>query len=278
MKKFTNLLFLAFFWVNYAQIENRASLSYTYFAPTGGDNLNNIYQSNVDFAYFSKSKVIAKKVRWDNSFAYKALFFDGDISRNFQDLSYSSSFIYTKNLKNFIIGNVRVNYRSEMSRELAFDALFPAISFGYMRQSQTNKFLRWGLGIQYNNDFGKNVVIPFGILNYENEKMKFNATLPSSVLLLFKKEKHNFGFNVQINPAIFRMDHMDDEKIKMLNVNLFAFTQFRVYDKIWLDVKPGVTLRRDINFLDSNFEVLPIIGENSLDPHFVFSAGLLYRM
>lgn len=278
MKKITTLLFSLFFFVNYAQVENRASLFYTYFAPAGGDNLNTINQSNIDFNYFLKSKTIAKKVRWDNSFAYKTLFFDGDISRNFHDLSYSSSFIYTKNLKNFIIGNVRLNYRSEMTRDLGIDALFPAVSVGYMRQSQTNKFLRWGLGVQYNNDFGKNVIIPFGIINYENQKMKFNATLPSSVLLLYKREKYNYGFNLLINPAIFQTDDLDDEKIKMLNVNLFAFTQFKLYDKLWLDVKPGVTLRRDLDFLDSGFNVLPVIGENRIDPHFVFSAGLLYRM
>ncbi|MFN4198656.1 MAG: DUF6268 family outer membrane beta-barrel protein [Flavobacterium sp.] len=278
MKKFTTLLFSLFFLTNYAQVENRASLFYTYFAPAGGDNLNTINQSNVDFNYFLKSKIIAKKVRWDNSFAYKTLFFDGDISRNFHDLSYSSSFIYTKNLKNFIIGNVRLNYRSEMTRDLAIDALFPAVSAGYMRQSQTNKSLRWGLGVQYNNDFGKNVIIPFGIINYENQKMKFNATLPSSVLLLYKREKYNYGFNLLINPAIFQTHDLDDEKIKMLNVNLFAFTQFKLYDKLWLDVKPGVTLRRDLDFLDSGFNVLPVIGENRIDPHFVFSVGLLYRM
>jgi len=278
MKKLAILLFLLFFLVNYAQVENRAMLFYSYFAPASGDNLNTINQSNVDFSYFLKSKTIAKKVRWDNSFAYKTLFFDGDISRNFHDLSYSSSFVYTKNLKNFIIGNVRLNYRSEMTRDLAIDALFPAVSVGYMRQSQTNKFLRWGLGVQYNNDFGKNVIIPFGIINYENQKMKFNATLPSSVLLLYKREKYNYGFNLLINPAIFQTDHLDDEKIKMLNVNLFAFTQFKLYDKLWLDVKPGVTLRRDLDFLDSGFNVLPLIGENRIDPHFVFSTGLLYRM
>lgn len=262
----------------FAQVENRATLHYTYFAPSGGGNLGSIDQSNVDFSYFLKSKVIAKKVRWDNSFSYKTMFFDGDFSGEFHDLSYSSNFVYTKNMKNFIIGNARLNFRNEMSRDLALDAVFPALSVGYMRQSQTNKFLRWALGVNYNNDFGRNVILPFAIVNYENSKLRFNATLPTSVLLLFKQAKYNYGLNAVLTPAIFQADAPNDEKVKMLNVNLFAFSQIKLKDKLWLDVKPGITIRRDLSILDGGFNTIPEFGDNRIDPQFVFTAGFLYRM
>ena len=45
----------------YAQVENRATLFYTYYAPSSNNVLNSIEQSNIDFQYYLKSKVIAKK-------------------------------------------------------------------------------------------------------------------------------------------------------------------------------------------------------------------------
>ena len=152
-----------------AQVENRATLTYGYFAPSNNNAIQNFNQSNLEFGYNLNSKMIAKKVKWDNSFGYKLAYFDGGITTDFQDISYASSFVYTKNRKNFIIGNARINYRSQLieAEKLNGNAFFPAVSVGYMRQSQTNKSIRWAAGINYINDFGKNVVLPFFIFNYE---------------------------------------------------------------------------------------------------------------
>jgi hypothetical protein len=263
----------------FSQTENRATLSHTYFAPANNANIENFNQSNIDFGYNLKSKMIAKKVKWDNSFGYKTAFFDGGINRDFQHISYASSFVYTKNRRNFIIGNVRLNYRSEISRDASLDAIFPTVSVGYMRQSQTNKSIRWAVGANYNNDFGKNVVLPFFIFNYETEKLKFNATLPSNILLLIRNnDKFHYGLNATLNSAIFQSDDVNDGKIQILNANMFAFAQFKLHKKLWLEAKPGVTMRPDFNFLQSNFEPMPINDSNRFDPNFVFVSSLIYRM
>jgi hypothetical protein len=52
----------------YSQVENRATLFYSYYSPSSSDGLNSIEQSNIDFLYHLKSKTLAKKIRWDNSF------------------------------------------------------------------------------------------------------------------------------------------------------------------------------------------------------------------
>ena len=263
----------------FAQVENRATFSSTYFAPSSNSNFQTFDQSNVDFGYNLKSKMIAKKVKWDNTFGYKTSFFDGAIEQNFQDINYAASFVYTKNMKNFLIGNVRLNYRSEINRDFSADALFPSISFGYMRQSQTNKSVRWAAGVNYNNDFGKNVILPFFIYNYETAKMKFNATLPSNILLLIRDNaKFHYGLNATLNSGIFQTNLANDSKIQILNANMFAFAQVKLYKKIWLESKPGLTLRRDFNFLQSNFDVIPLTGANRFDPNFVIVSSLIYRM
>jgi hypothetical protein len=263
----------------FSQTENRATLSHTYFAPANNANIKNFNQSNIDFGYNLKSKIIAKKVKWDNSFGYKTAFFSGGINQDFQDISYASSFVYTKNRKNFLIGNVRLNYRSAINRDPSLDAIFPAVSVGYMRQSQTNKSVRWAVGANYNNDFGKNVVLPFFIFNYETEKLKFNATLPSSILLLVRNsQKLHYGLNATLNSGIFQADNSDEGKIQILNANMFAFAQFKLHKKLWLETKPGFTIRRDFNFLQSNFEPMPINGSNRFDPNFVFVSSLIYKM
>jgi hypothetical protein len=263
----------------FAQPENRATFFYTYYAPQGSANINDVNQSNVDFTYSLKSKMIAKKVKWDNAIGYKTTFLAEGLSQDFQDISYVSSFVYTKNMKNFIIANARLNYRSEIARDFSTDAIFPTISAGYMRQSQTNKSIRWAVGANYNNDFGKNVILPFFIFNYETQKLKFNATLPSSILLLVRKSPNfYYGLNATLNSGIFQTEDVNDGKLQILNANMFAFSQVKLHDKIWLELKPGFTIRRDINFLQSNFDPILIVGENRLDPNFVLTAGLLYRM
>lgn len=263
----------------YAQIENRATLNYTFYAPSSSDQLDKVQQSNVDFLYNVKTKTIAKKVRWDNSFSIKSVLLEDDMTTSLYDIAYTASFVYTKNAKNFIIGNTRMNYRSQTDTQITNQGLFPAFSIGYMRQSQKNKSIRWATGINYNNDFGKNVILPFFIFNYETQKLKFNTTLPNSILLLIRNNpKWYYGLNATLNASIFDVEQDSYERLKLLNANFFAFSQLKLYNKLWLEVKPGFTLRRDINFLQSNFEPINSTGKNSLDPNFVFTTGLLYKM
>ncbi len=263
----------------YAQIENRATLFYSFYAPSSSDNLNNIQQSNIDFLYNLKTRTIAKKVRWDNSFSCKTVFLEDELATSLYDVSYVSSFFYTKNAKNFIIGNSRFNYRSQTNAKLTNQAIYPAFSLGYMRQSQKNKSIRWATGVNYNNDFGKNVILPFFIFNYETQKLKFNATLPNSILLLIRNNpKFYYGLNATLNSSIFEVENDSYQRLQLLNANFFAFTQIKLNKKFWLEVKQGVTLRRDVNFLQHNFEPINNSSENSLNPNFVFTTGLLYRM
>ena len=263
----------------YAQIENRATLFYSFYAPSSSDNLNNIQQSNIDFLYNLKTRTIAKKFRWDNSFSCKTVFLEDELAASLYDVSYVSSFFYTKNAKNFIIGNSRFNYRSQTNAKLTNQAIYPAFSLGYMRQSQKNKSIRWATGVNYNNDFGKNVILPFFIFNYETQKLKFNATLPNSILLLIRNNpKFYYGLNATLNSSIFEVENDSYQRLQLLNANFFAFTQIKLNKKLWLEVKPGVTLRRDVNFLQHDFEPINSSSENSLNPNFVFTTGLLYRM
>lgn len=273
---FIILLFPTFF---FAQVENRATLFYSFYAPSSSDNLSNIQQSNIDFSYNLKTKILAKKVRWENSFSCKTVFLEDELATSLYDVSYVSSFLYTKNAKNFIIGNIRFNYRSQTDAQLTNQAIYPAFSLGYMRQSQKNKSIRWAAGINYNNDFGKNVILPFFIFNYETQKLKFNVTLPNSVLLLIRNNpKFYYGLNATLNSSIFEVENNTYERLQLLNANFFAFSQIKLYKKLWLEVKPGVTLRRDINFLQHNFEPVNATSENSLDPNFVITSGLLFKM
>jgi hypothetical protein len=263
----------------YAQIENRATLFYSFYAPSSSDNLNNIQQSNIDFLYNLKTRTIAKKVRWDNSFSCKTVFLEDELAASLYDVSYVSSFLYTKNAKNFVIGNSRFNYRSQTNAKLTNQAIYPAFSLGYMRQSQKNKSIRWATGVNYNNDFGKNVILPFFIFNYETQKLKFNATLPNSILLLIRNNpKFYYGLNATLNSSIFEVENDSYQRLQLLNANFFAFTQIKLNKKLWLEVKPGVTLRRDVNFLQHDFKPINSSSENSLNPNFVFTTGLLYRM
>jgi len=272
-------VFLVLPYVLNAQIENRAALSHTYYTAESFTPTNSIEQSNIDFQYNLKTKLIAKKIRWDNSFSARTILFNDTFSDQLYDLAYTSSFVHTKNAKNFLIGNARINVRSQMNTTLTSNAIFPAFSFGYMRQSQKSKSIRWAAGVNYNNDFGKNVLLPFFIFNYETAKLRFNATLPNSILLLIrKKPTFYYGLNATLNSSIFEVESIDNKRLQLLNANFFAFSQIKLHKKLWLDVKPGIALRRDINFLQENFRPVNSEFEYSIDPNFVFTSGLIYRM
>jgi hypothetical protein len=61
--KFVLLIVLIFSFVKiYSQVENRASLFYSYYVPSSDNGFGNIEQSNIDFQYNLKTKVIAKKL------------------------------------------------------------------------------------------------------------------------------------------------------------------------------------------------------------------------
>ena len=272
-------VFLVLPYVLNAQVENRAALSYTYYTAESFTPTNSIEQSNLDFQYNLKTKLIAKKIRSDNSFSARTILFNDTFSDQLYDLAYTSSFVHTKNGKNFLIGNARINVRSQLNSTLTSKAIFPAFSFGYMRQSQKSKSIRWAAGVNYNNDFGKNVLLPFFIFNYETAKLRFNATLPNSILLLIrKKPTFYYGLNATLNSSIFEVESAGNKRLQLLNANFFAFSQIKLHKKLWLDVKPGITLRRDVNFLQENFRPVNSDFEYSIDPNFVFTSGLIYRM
>ena len=264
----------------FSQTENRATLNYVFYNRASADNLHHLDQSNVDFNYFLKSKTIFKKVRWDNSFAYRTVFLEGSLNPNLQDLEYKSNFVYTKNMKNFLIGGVRFNMRSELQDNITSNSLFPSVSFGYMRQSQTNKSIRWAIGVNYNNDFNRNAVIPLAIFNYETAKYRFNATLPNSVLFLVKhKPTFMYGVNATLNASIFELQNERVAYLQTINANVAAFAQIKLQNKLWLDIKPGYTLLRRVDLLDANFERPTADGfKNTLTNNFVMNVGLLYRM
>ena len=280
MKKIHLILFIALF-VNLtnAQVDNNATLNYTFYNRSSSDNFHHVDQSNIDFNYFLQSRKILKKIRWDNSMGYKTIFLDGSLQPNLQDLFYNANFVYTKNMKNFMLFNARVNLRTEIENNISGSSIFPAFSFGYMRQSQTNKSIRWGIGINYNNDFNKNTVIPFGLFNYETAKIKFNATLPNSILFLVKqKSTFYYGINATLNAGIFGLQNEPADYLKMINANLFGFVQTKIHNKIWVDLKPGFTIYRTIEGLDQDFNAFSKTSENKLSNNFVMNVGLMYRM
>jgi hypothetical protein len=109
--------------------------------------------------------------------------------------------------------------------------------------------------------------------------MKFNATLPTSVLLLMRSNpKFYYGLNATLNSSIFEVEDPNYDRLKLLNANFFVFSQIKIHGKFWLEIKPGMTMRRDVDFLQSNFEPVNSNAENRLEPNFVITSGIVYRM
>ena len=63
----------------------------------------------------------------------------------------------------------RLNIRSDFEVAIGNKDIFPACSAIAMRTSRNDTKFKWGFGLNYNNDFGKNSIIPILAFGFSNE-------------------------------------------------------------------------------------------------------------
>lgn len=173
----------------------------------------------------------------------------------------------------------RISIRSDFKDNLNSNDLFPAVSSIVMKTSQKNERLKWGFGLNYNNDLGKNSLIPILAFSYVSDKMKFTTYFPNNASLIFlptKKIEYGFGFTT--DPILFHINTIDSiDYLRTLNVAVHPNFSYNLTSNLWLNAKAGWVLRRNFDFYNSDFKTPTDDYENQLKPSAFVQIGLSLR-
>ena len=173
----------------------------------------------------------------------------------------------------------RINLRSDFEASIGKKDLFPALSAIGMRTSQNNPKRRWGFGLNYNNDFGKNSIMPILAFTYTSENMRFSTYFPNNAsVVFFSKKKMEYGFAYSADPTLVHVTTNNAiEYIRTLNFYVHPTFAYNITSNVWLNLKAGYVLRRNFDLYTSNFESPSSDFENKLKASVFVQIGLSLR-
>lgn len=173
----------------------------------------------------------------------------------------------------------RLNIRSDFEASLGNKDFFPAMSAIAMRTSQNNSKIKWGFGLNYNNDFGKNSIIPILAFTYTSEKMRISSYFPNNAsLVFFSKKKIEYGFAYSVDPTLVHVNTSNSiEYLRTLNFYIHPTFAYCVTSNVWLNLKAGYVVRRNLDLYTSNFESPSSDFENKLKASVFVQVGLSLR-
>jgi hypothetical protein len=173
----------------------------------------------------------------------------------------------------------RLNIRSDFESSIENNDFFPALSIIAMRTSQNNSKIKWGFGLNYNNDFAKNSSIPILAFTYTSEKMRFTSYFPNNAsVVFFSKKKMEYGFAYSADPTLVHVNTSNSiEYIRMLNFYVHPTFACSINSNVWLTLKAGYVVRRDFDLYTSNFESSSSDFENKLKASAFLQIGLNLR-
>jgi Domain of unknown function (DUF6268) len=169
--------------------------------------------------------------------------------------------------------------RSDFEENVSRKDLFPAVSTIFMKTSKKDNNMKWGFGLNYNNDLGKNSVIPIIAFNYTSEKMRFNAFFPNNANLIFTSAKKlEYGFAFTTDATLIHVNTLDSiEYIRTLNVHVNPTFSYNLASNFWLNLKAGMVLRRKYDLYNADFETPSDDFENKLKSSPFVQLGFSFR-
>jgi hypothetical protein len=264
------------------------SMNYSYIAKSNFKDKNGAISMNffdVNFItptikFGAKTKVNNILYYRNSSYNFDDFFVENvDFPNKFHEIKYTilARHTFTSNWELFFIP--RFSIRSDFEESLTNKDFFPAVSTIMMKTSQKNDKIKWGIGVGYNNDLGKNSVIPILAINYLSDKMKLNAFFPNNANLTFTPlKKIEYGFAFTTDAALVHVNTLDSvDYVRTLNVHINPTFSYHLGANFWLNGKAGVVIQRQFDLYNANFEASSDDFENKLKPAGFFQIGLSLR-
>ncbi len=251
------------------------------------DEVGEAKLSHFDFNCITPTIKLGSKVKINNVLYYRfskynySGFSDEQIQLpvDFHEIKYTmfARYSFSPNWELLLVP--KLSLRSDFNSNLNEKDLFPAVSTIFMKTSLKNDKVKWGFGLNYNNDLGKNSVIPIIAFNYLSDKMRFSAFFPNNANLTFTSlKKIEYGFAFTTDATLIHVNTLDSiEYIRTLNVHLNPTLSYNIASNFWLNLKAGVVLRRKYDLYTADFETPSDDFENKLKSSGFLQLGISLR-
>lgn len=177
----------------------------------------------------------------------------------------------------------RINLRTDFEEKLSKRDLFPSVHLLGVRTAKNNPDFMYGLGVSYNNEGIKNLVIPLAILQYKNEDMRIYTIIPSfAYFMMTPTQKFEYGLSINLEAGLFHIDRFSADNspnyMSTQNITIAPTIGYQFSKNFWLNAKAGYALPGKYHLLNADFDNLPITEENSFKGGLYFSGGISLRV
>lgn len=128
---------------------------------------------------------------------------------------------------------------------------------------QVSPIFEYGFGVSYNTRFGEPLVMPVFLLNYQKEKWKIKAILPTLFESYYHFNKSKLGILIQVHGNAFSF-HKSIESNYNLNklyrsrINIGPSFESKLYKHLYINTSAGLSFRNKIISIDTE-------SDNKLD-------------
>lgn len=177
----------------------------------------------------------------------------------------------------------RLNARTDFKEKFGKRDIFPSVHLLGLRTSAKNPNFTYGLGISYNNEAKKNLVIPLAFVQYQQEEFRLYTIIPSFVFFMMTpSDKFEYGLSVNLEAGMFHIDRFNPEGspnyLSIQNTTIAPTIAYNFYKNFWLNAKAGYAIPGKYHVLDADFEVLPEFEKNSFNGGFYANVGVSLRV
>lgn len=185
----------------------------------------------------------------------------------FHTISYNLAWVQILNPSWRFLLNVNPTLASDFSESLNDeDLLFQASAIAM--KTKNSKF-KYGFGLAYTTRFGRQLVIPTGMMQYKTSKMTLDILLPNKLSVLFNTNKTiQYGLEARLNGGLFNhnsenqtiTDIADEAGYSRLNIG--PIIAFQLRDAITIHLAGGMAVARRLDFIDATEETFDRTPEN----------------
>lgn len=190
-----------------------------------------------------------------------------EASKDFHAISYSLNWIQTLSPKWNLAVNLSPTFASDFDQSLSTDDFF-FLGNALAIKTVSTKF-KYGFGLAYTTSFGRQLVIPMGMLSYHTNNMALDIILPNGLSVVFNKDKaFHYGFQARLNGGFFNntsdIQIVNDEidRVGYARLNIGPKIGFRFNETIKINLEGGMAIARRLDFVDPEGETFDRTPEN----------------
>ncbi|WP_299556005.1 DUF6268 family outer membrane beta-barrel protein [Seonamhaeicola sp.] len=198
-----------------------------------------------------------------------------EATKTYHTMSYGLSWIETLNPKWQLVVNVLPTLASDLEGALSGDD-FLFLANAIAIRTKNSRF-KYGFGLAYTTSFGRQLVIPMGMLKYRTNTTAIDLLLPNKLSVIFHINKpFNYGLQARLDGGLFN----NNSTVQIINeevdatsysrLNIGPVMTYKLNDFLKIDLEGGMAVGRRLTFIDSNDDTFNRTPENGL----FFKVGL----